>query len=1438
MFYISGSIIHMNKKPKPSLKLDPLLPVRESQGKEVKSQNKNTVKQNSEPRSPELPRIPETKSNEYFAEASSDVTSKKDVKPIELKTLVDLNEHVKKIIFKWLNPLKEYNPSPENEPPPPPSPLPSTDISVMPPIVPPLPPSDDTNVSKVKVLDSDLVTPESTKTTALDGNIVFNINPTETNELDAELVIPKPTDSTELDAEIVIPKLTDSTELDAELVTPKPTETTTVLYAEIVITKPTNSTVLDATLVPPKPTETTTVLDAEIVIPKPTETTTALEAILVTPKPTESNILDADIVITKPNEPTILEAILVLPKPVETPNVLDADIVIPKPNEPTELDAEIVIPKPDETTTVLDAEIVPPTPTETKTVLDAEIVPPKPTEITTVLDADIVIPKPTEITTFLDADIVIPKPNETTVLDADIVIPKPDETTTVLDATLVLPTPTETTTVLDADIVTPKPTETTTVLDSEIVIPKPTEITTVLDAEIVIPKPTETTTVLNAEIVIPKPDETTTVLDATLVLPKPTETTTVLDATLVLPKPVETKTVLDAEIVTPKPVETTTVFDAEIVIPKPVEATLLDADIVTPKPVETTTVLDAEIVISKPNEITTPTSTLIILDGELVSSNNVIIPKLVDGDITDKIRQIVKAMIDLCILQPKLQNTSNGGTVVKGGSLENISAEKESWIQQLVNTVNSLIVKRKPVNEYEIVLFILTSKTDSLTSNTDSLTCKTDSLTSDTDSLTSKTDSLTESFYQLFTKNIFESTPPVNSIQPKPQTHSLARLYAAFSSAISRKTTTSITNSIVNQSQSTTPDEEAKSLIDDINHVVKAAPSNSTATSKDNTKRIAEEMITLLASIGKDDENQLTPTEFKEAGEQIIRELLRNTLNKILGRMIQSIKKTQQEIFVSYLKHIGINVKSISETSGGGKIPNQTSGKMTEDITTHVSKYKTDPLYYNPKYKAYNVFMDYPDIVNGVTKDINNPNAVLPIFQETKTMMDSYIFNDANINTYYSEASFTIPPKTETKTLFSRVSGKEDNSGQFAKFDAIVDNQIIPTSSKTSVNVGTSLSKTFLSENRGVRFDKFFTILNTNLAIQKATENAKKDPKKIQDRIRKELWNQFTLDLTSIEKQQSDCTSSEICNYILLRRLKPYLFLKKKLDEKKEELNDELKELNKPGSATYKPLKAITYIDYIDGATAFSDQVQLYIRPYTYRIVMENKDRTEFILTETNVINDTTDFRNGTQVSHILFVKTNDKANLNANTLEISFLFDNASGNKSYGVGDNIVKDVDYAGLSEYSVPAMVVIPPFINGDSEGNQERLALIQQNNTRLSIDDLAEIGNAYSNPSTTPGFVIKTIADMEKLYKADLLAFEELCKRSSLEIERFKLYIADFIRKYLDIAPNKIEPKVDIEPKVVSPVLISSKPPPKPPSTSPTISPTITTLDAELVYLKPK
>jgi hypothetical protein len=105
-----------------------------------------------------------------------------------------------------------------------------------------------------------------------------------------------------------------------------------------------------------------------------------------------------------------------------------------------------------------------------------------------------------------------------------------------------------------------------------------------------------------------------------------------------------------------------------------------------------------------------------------------------------------------------------------------------------------------------------------------------------------------------------------------------------------------------------------------------------------------------------------------------------------------------------------------------------------------------------------------------------------------------------------------------------------------------------------------------------------------------------------------------------------------------------------------------------------------------------------------------------------------------------------------------------------------------------------VTIPPSIKGDSEATQKRQELIHQNNTRLSIDDIDEIGRMYPEPPENSGFVIKTIEDMKQLYDANGSVFKELCKRPSLDVNISKRFIADFIRKYLEtVSPSSTPEK---------------------------------------------
>ena len=253
--------------------------------------------------------------------------------------------------------------------------------------------------------------------------------------------------------------------------------------------------------------------------------------------------------------------------------------------------------------------------------------------------------------------------------------------------------------------------------------------------------------------------------------------------------------------------------------------------------------------------------------------------------------------------------------------------------------------------------------------------------------------------------------------------------------------------------------------------------------------------------------------------------------------------------------------------------------------------------------------------------------------------------------------------------------------------------------------------------------------------------------------------------------------------------------------------------------------KEITYVvdDYIDDSgkrRKITNQIQLNLRQYTYRIVMDNEDKTEFVLTETNAINNIADGRNGKQVSHILFVKVKDKNTLQSDptdTLEISFLFNKSSLTKTtYGVPPGpFAKDVDYSHLVYYDVQPIVTIPPYITGDISATQKRQELIHQNNTRLSIDDIDEIRRIYPELPNDSGFVITKIEKMKELYDADIHAFNSICERPSLDVKEFKVDIAYFIRKYLEMvstsstSENKTNNPNQVNGSTSSPKTITTK-----------------------------
>lgn len=278
-------------------------------------------------------------------------------------------------------------------------------------------------------------------------------------------------------------------------------------------------------------------------------------------------------------------------------------------------------------------------------------------------------------------------------------------------------------------------------------------------------------------------------------------------------------------------------------------------------------------------------------------------------------------------------------------------------------------------------------------------------------------------------------------------------------------------------------------------------------------------------------------------------------------------------------------------------------------------------LVYSGEYRNFDAFVkpgelrEENDFITSFTAQLKTQKVSNLLNSFKRTMKTQ--FN--TLSTYYTIdkiGSFDNPIyKRDTIDTYNLIPSADSTQQTFAEFEAIIDNQI-------SDSIGTNgVHKPIAQENRGIRFDKYFTILSTEYA----TKEAKKQTKKYAEEFQKALRAQFNANIKNIQSLQTAEISFDIDlfmhQYILYRRLKPYRFFLTKLETEPE-----------PGFGN---------VEYTDAEEGDTEKIQqhLYMPPYTYNVVMDSADRTKYVISELYTNNDS-----GKRWMHILVLTRNQES--------------------------------------------------------------------------------------------------------------------------------------------------------------------------------------------------
>ena len=367
--------------------------------------------------------------------------------------------------------------------------------------------------------------------------------------------------------------------------------------------------------------------------------------------------------------------------------------------------------------------------------------------------------------------------------------------------------------------------------------------------------------------------------------------------------------------------------------------------------------------------------------------------------------------------------------------------------------------------------------------------------------------------------------------------------------------------------------------------------------------------------------------------------LLEDSMNKLTYNV-----SLQTRIFNELFKRAGLgNLDTTIDTSSSTK-----SGGSTLRVVSTLRKPKGGgrknglaDLVYSGEYRNFDAFVkpgelrEENDFITSFTSQLKT-KTVIELLNSFKNAMTSQFNPDKsiqNLSTYYTNdkiGSFDNPSYKKDTTIDtynlmrSFDSTQQTVEGPFAKFEAIIDNQI--SDSSWTNNIKNGIHKPIAQENRGIRFDKYFTILSTEYA----TDKAKNQKKKYAEEFQKALRAQFNADIKNIQSLQTAEISFDINTkdidlfmhqYILYRRLKPYRFFLNKLETEPE-----------PGFGN---------VEYTDAEEGDTEKIQqhLYMPPYTYNVVMDSADRTKYVISELYTNNDS-----GKRWMHILVLTRNQES--------------------------------------------------------------------------------------------------------------------------------------------------------------------------------------------------